>query len=312
MKDSGLRRVTLCILTYCRPRMLGRLLASVALIAVPTAWNLDVVVIDNDPARSGEPVVAEASAHLAVPLRYVVEERRGIPQARNRAVAEAGDAQWLVFLDDDQVPMADWLEQLDRTQRETGADVALGPVFAEYEEEPRTWVRDGRFLESDRFASGTEVPYWNARTSGVLIRMDRLRTLGARPFDERLALTGGEDHKLFDDLQHAGAAIVWADDAHVRDIVPPSRTTLRWLLQRSYRIGVTRSMLLRFDRVGLPRLAKRIGAGGRLMTIAAVSAARGPDRTTRIRALCWGATGLGLMAGVFGARYEEYQVIHGD
>jgi succinoglycan biosynthesis protein ExoM len=297
--------------TYRRPYRLGQLLGGLVGLRIPPAWELELVVVDNDPAGSARAVV-DAAGSLPMPVRYVVEPQRGIPQVRNRAVAEASGSDWILFLDDDQVPRPDWLEHLDRTQRETHADVTLGPSLSAYEGRPPAWLADGRFLDSERFATGTEVPYWNARTGGVLIRASAMRDIGPRPFDDRLALTGGEDHKLFLGMQHAGRRIVWCDEAEVSDFVPASRANLRWLMRRWFRIGITRTTILRLERPSGLRLIKRIGAGLRLIVAGIGTLFAGPDRTARIRALLRVMTGAGLIVGVFGVRYNEYRVTHGS
>jgi len=73
---------------------------------VPDWAEVVLCVVDNDAEGSGREVVEafEAEAVGRMGVRYVVEARRGIPMARNRAVEvalEAG-AEAVVFVDDDE------------------------------------------------------------------------------------------------------------------------------------------------------------------------------------------------------------------
>jgi glycosyltransferase involved in cell wall biosynthesis len=302
---------TLCITTYLRPDGLRSALDAVARLRVPARWELDVVVVDNDAAGSGKPVVDEARGR-GLDVRYLVEPARGISQVRNRAIAEATGSAWLLFLDDDEAPAADWLERLDAVQQATDADVTIGPSVPTFEVDPPAWIRDGGFFERERFATGDEIPFWHARTSGVLVRTAAFAHLGPRPFDEALALSGGEDRSFFERIHAAGGRFAWADDALVVETVPASRARLGWLLRRAYRTGNSRSTsLLRVERAGIARRAKRIGRG-------VLDVARGVGRAivasgtaSRVRGLQLAANGAGLVAGALGVRYEEYRRVHG-
>ena len=54
--------------------------------------------MDNDIQRSAEGVCS--SANLPWRLKYVVEPVRGISQARNRAVQEGSESEFIAFVDD--------------------------------------------------------------------------------------------------------------------------------------------------------------------------------------------------------------------
>ena len=59
----------------------------------------------------------------------------------------------------------------------------------------------------------------------------------ANPFDDKFNLTGGSDTLFFAKATKLGAKAVWVDDALVFEINPKSRVSVRWLLQRAYRLG---------------------------------------------------------------------------
>ena len=311
---AGAQRVALCILTYQRPHGLAATLDACAALRVPDGWSVDLVVVDNDPEESARAVVDDARSR-GVAVRYAAEHQRGIPFARNRAVAEASGATWLAFVDDDESPRPEWLEHIVEAQAVSGADVVLGPSVPTFDVEPPAWIRRGGFFERRGVAGadgpGAEIPYWYARTSGVLIRTDSITNLGPRPFDERLAASGGSDRALFESLAAAGARLAWAPDAVVVERVPGSRASLWWLLRRHFRIGNQRSLALVDAGASVPRRVLRAGRGARDVVVhLAVAAVRGPAER-RVAALQRAACGAGLVAGAAGFVYQEYRRTHG-
>lgn len=309
--DAPTRRATLCITTFLRPVGLTEALAAVERMRVPAGWDLDVVVVDNDPAGSARSI-ADASAQRGMPIRYVIEPTRGLSHVRNRCWSEASTRDWVIFLDDDEAPQEDWFERIDAAQRTAGADVTVGPSVPVYDQEPPAWVDEGRFFDRERFPTGTTIPYWHARTSGVLVRRAACAHLGDAPFDPYLALYGGEDRNFFAAVAAAGRTFVWADDAIVRERVPVSRTNVGWLVRRAFRTGNSRSMtLLRVERPGLPRRAKRAGRGALDIMRGALSFVTARSAVARVRALQRSATGAGLALGALGYRYSEYKKTHG-
>lgn len=310
MGSSGGTRVAVCVATMHRPVGLGALLASLADLEVPPDVLLRVVVVDNDAHGSARAVVEEWREKIPGDLLFVVEETRGIPYARNRGVSAAVDCDWIAFVDDDEVVDPRWLVELLRVARAYGADIVTGTVLPRFVEPPPTWVTKGRFFERTRRATGTVIPH--ARTSNALVAT-RLLTGSPAPFSERLALTGGSDTHFFQRVRLAGARIVWADDAVVTEAVPASRVHPRWLLQREYRRGNTRSLCLRDLEDSPRRRAKRVAAAG-VHVATGVGIVMSSTLRGRV-ALLHGARriafGLGLLTGLFGSGYQEYRVVHG-
>jgi len=305
--------VALCIVTLFRPEGLGNLLEGIRRLDVGPEGNLDlsVIVVDNDENGSARPVVERAAATLEWPVRYVIEPVRGIPHARNRAVAEAGEVDLLAFIDDDEVPEPDWLRVVLEVRQRAGATVVLGPSLPRFDEAPPAWIVRGGFFERTRFTTGEVIPSYYARTSGVLIER---AALGPDAFDVRFRYTGFEDTEFFSRVASRGGRIVWADEARVIETVPASRANLRWLLLRSYRNGACRSITLTvIDRAPLLRRLKRVIAGLSTIVAGVVTAAVGVvrGRAGVARGLQGAAYGSGLIGGLVGLGHDEYRVIHG-
>ena len=245
MSFQHLQRTTLAGSSASSSRDMFALLGALDGLAFDAAApEIFVVVVDNDASGSARPVCENARSWLRHPLRYTLEKRRGIPAARNAAVAAALDSDWIAFVDDDETPEPRWLEELLRVQREQAADVVTGPVVPRFAEDPPRWIAEGRFFASEPLPEGT--PRNTAHTNNVLVRTRDLLAL-ASLFDERL-VPNGEDTELFGRLADSGARVVWAPGAVVHELVPAERACLRWVLRRAFHIGVAASNIARLRR----------------------------------------------------------------
>jgi succinoglycan biosynthesis protein ExoM len=195
-----------------------------------------VVVVDNDAAGSARAVV-EALRAQGAPFRidYGLQPERNIARTRNRTVALA-EGDWLAFIDDDERAPTTWLESLMRVAASFSADGVLSPVEPRLPENAPAWIRRGRFYEYPRQPEGAIVPLNYMRFGNVLLRGSRVRAESG-PFDERYALSVGEDADLLVRLAHKGARIIWTDAAPVFEPVETARLTLRWLLRRAFAGG---------------------------------------------------------------------------
>jgi glycosyltransferase involved in cell wall biosynthesis len=305
-------KVDVCIVTYRRPRGLLRLLGALQELrfAAPPP-DLRIVVVDNDEQESARPVCEEAESWLAWPLVYAVEKRRGIPQARNTAVALALErADFVAFVDDDEAPDPDWLAELLRVQRSRHADAVAGPCLPAFEAPPPAWIERGGFFERPRHATGTRIDY--AFTHNVLVSTRALTDMPTL-FDERMALTGGSDSEFFARFVEWGHRIVWADAAVVSEWVPASRARLGWLLRRAFRVGTASTWIECQHRPG-PRAGLRsLLLAGRCLAKATLLLLAAPlrGRAAAGHALRLAADGAGRLAGLGGLRYAEYRLPHG-
>jgi len=311
--SEGNVRVAICVATYLRPEGLQRLLVALASAALPSrAPTVDVVVVDNDSKGSARELCESAREWLPFDLHYTIEKRRGIPQARNAALAVAMPfADFVVFTDDDVEPAADWLSELLRVQALYQADVVTGPNPPRFLEGPSSCIREGRFFDGEPRATGTLVDM--AATHNVLVRCGVFEKMDPL-FDERLPLQGCDDTEFFRRVAHAGHCMVWAQDALAYECIPASRATLRWLLNRSYRIANGRGSTALRSLEGLTGAQvftnglKCLARGGVHFSIA-VLLRRGV--VARVEALQRVASGAGWLSGLFGFRYDEYRRVHG-
>ncbi|MDJ0734023.1 MAG: glycosyltransferase family 2 protein [Nostocaceae cyanobacterium] len=304
--------ISVCIITYKRPEGLKRLLKSLnqltfKSIEVP---QIEVVVIDNDSAGLTVQFCQQMQSEFKWLLKTGIEPQRGISYARNRAIATADkNADFIAIIDDDEVPKPQWLEQLLLVQQEYNADVVAGPVLPYFpNENTPNWVKKGKFFDSERYSTGTQIDV--AYSNNVLTRGEILRKIDP-VFDERFALTGGEDSHLFMRLYKSGYKFVWADEAIVYEWIPKTRTNLKYILQRGYRSWSSHSLTERELYPSMPVQSMRIVKGIGLIVIGLLCLI--PAAFTQyhrfVGALLYIFRGGGTLAGLLGINYQEYKNI---
>jgi succinoglycan biosynthesis protein ExoM len=306
--------VLICIATHCRPRGLERLLKGIDALTFPKCapQTVTVVVVDNDPAQSAA-ATCEAHTSGPWPLVYVAEPRRGIPFARNAAVYAGRrlGAEFLAFIDDDEVPEPTWLDELLYVKRVSGAAVVTGPVLPAFEEAVPAWIERGGFFDRERHRTGTSLE--RAVTGNVLLRTDLLADTPA-PFDERKPLSGGTDTHLFSRIANAGHKIAWADEAIVYEWNPASRLTAKWLVRRSFRVSSNWSSTEMDLHPALSvRTARTIKALGRIAQgVVMLPVALIAGRHMFVKSAQHMAAGAGFIAGMTGHELEEYRTTLGS
>lgn len=276
--------ISICVCTFRRPEGLRRLLRSLQDLD-PATPSHEIIVVDNDAAASAEPIVREAQA-AGLPVQYFVEPVRGIARARNRTLAPA-TGEFVAFIDDDEEAHPQWLVRMWREVKRHDDDGGCGPVIPRFNDRTPRCLIEGRFFERPRFPTGTMLSPWQTRTGNVLIRRQRLMALPG-PFDERFNLTGGEDTHLFNSLIAADCRIIAVDSAIVYEHLPPNRTTLRWLLQRRFLVGMGGARFHAYTAPAVVRprwqrarpLARGIGWGVVGLLLWPLSRVRAVDRLT--------------------------------
>ncbi len=146
-------KTSIIICTYNRAADLRQTLAAINQVCVPGQISAELLVIDNGSTDATAEVVA-ASHSPNVPLRYVLEPRRGKGYAYNRGMMEA-EGEVFLFTDDDVRPPSDWIEGMcgPILRGETDA-VAGGVRIAPHLErgwmkrEHRCWLASTDWIES--------------------------------------------------------------------------------------------------------------------------------------------------------------------
>ncbi len=290
-------RIDIGICTYRRPE-LEETLRSLFTLDVPNGAEIRLIVADNDAGPSAAAMVESLRQASPFPIRYVHCPKSNISIARNACLTEC-DADYLAFIDDDEVADPQWLAELFAKAKDSGADAVLGPVQAVYGSESAGWMRHGDFHST--------LPVWvggrirTGYTCNVLLDM-RSHTIAGRRFALGLGQSGGEDTHFFTGVTDAGGRIEFARHAVVTEKVPEKRASFAWLAKRRFRSGQTHGRILAAKNAGLSRLRQTGIAALKLGYCAVASLATAFLPVTRNRYALRAALHAGAVSGTLGMR----------
>lgn len=293
-------RVLICIPTFQRPKMLKRLLEAIA--RLETSADISVLVADNDARQRAGLNLCLGLEGYRWRLTAVIAPERGIAQARNSLIEYAlmSDAEFIAMIDDDEWPEKSWIDQLLETAHLTGADLVQGSVL--FTSQSQSDIR--------RPTGPIALPQG---AGNLLIRRAVLQEMTAPWFDPQFGLSGGEDREFFVRLQRMGKRFAWSDEARAHSAIPKSRAGLAWRLRRSYSTGNSDMRVLLKHQISPPQLAielLKIAGSLLLSPLLAVILAPSPNRRAIPLKKLFRAAG--KLSALFGARYNEYAVIHGE
>jgi glycosyltransferase involved in cell wall biosynthesis len=314
-----LTTIAILIPTFRRPKGIIRTLDGIAKLSLSgfpdrfSDMSVHVIVADNDAAgQVGLRAVESVEPTFPFPLHKLAVEERGIPHSRNALLKHAVNvvgAEYSIFIDDDETPDPSWLRELLSVQFKTGADVVGGSVSATYEAEPPAWAHELGLYETPAAADG---PCSLVDSTANVLISNRVLSLITYPwFNPAFALTGGSDKEFFLKLKRHGATFAWSEGANVNELVPASRATQEWILQRAYRVGNLdmRLVLLSGSKSALAKEAViSLVALGTALCAYIVFWPFAAKRLTALRRL-WRQAG--KFAAFRGFMYEEYATIHG-
>ena len=224
-------RFSVCICTYRRPSVVDTVNSLLAQRGVPLS-QFEIIVADDDPGRGALEGIRYIAQSGRVSLQYVESAARNISACRNCCL-ESAKANWIAFIDDDQIAEPDWLQEMISTAAKFKADAVQCYVRGIYPPETPDWMKAGGAYTYDYGPTGTELQ--SAATSGILFRRD---LAGSREllFEKRSGLQV-EDADFFIRYIALGGKIVSCREAVANEVVPVGRVTPTYLRRKCRRHG---------------------------------------------------------------------------
>jgi glycosyltransferase involved in cell wall biosynthesis len=239
-------RIQVLIPTHGRKTLLARTLMTLGACRLPKNYA-GTIVIENGPQEGAEAAVADAAAaYPDLRLRYMHVEHANKSHALNEAVATVKEG-LVVFFDDDVRLHPYVLEAYAEAAREAGQGFYFGgPVAVDYERPPPPWLvpylpHSARgYALHDRGTMAEEYLGFN----WAAFALDLKAAAGFDPAFGPGSSTGatGQESEMQKRMRAQGLRPRDVEGALVWHYVPRSRCSLRWLLRRHYRMGLSRGL----------------------------------------------------------------------
>lgn len=232
-----MKNLIICLCSSGTRETLKSSLASLESQHAPQDIEISILLVDNSRDALLRDLIDDRT-NPGLSLCYLHEPRSGIPFARNAALKQARSqlADWVAFIDDDEIAPRHWVSQLLAHLNTNHADAVVGEV--------------GRCetLEAAIQSAGNRQPQAirkrlprvkTAVTSNVLLA-SRIYSESAMAlnFDEKMVF-GGSDREFFMRAIQKGAKIVYAANELVYETWPIERRKPAYLLMRWFRHGVS-------------------------------------------------------------------------
>jgi glycosyltransferase involved in cell wall biosynthesis len=181
--------ITLQLCTYNRAHLLKRVLRG---CFEQSTSEYEVVLVNDGSTDDTEAVIEEARALAPIRFKAINQTNRGLARSRNVGI-EMASGQRIIFIDDDVLPMPNFIEEHQRAAHAHPLDVVRGAVIMteSFEHLPAPYWSPFRDYSGNFF--------W---TSNVSVPVDTLRKVGA--FNENFNEYGWEDIDLGLRLRNEG------------------------------------------------------------------------------------------------------------
>jgi succinoglycan biosynthesis protein ExoM len=235
-QDLKPEHISVCICTFKRPCLLEKLLYALDEQCTEGLFSFSTVVVDNDLTESARDTVKRMAKEVKYRIEYYVEPRQNIALARNKAILNAkGD--FIAMIDDDEVPIKEWLLNLCKTLHFCKADGVLGPVRPSFTPQTPQWLIKSGLCERRPCQTGKILTCEDQLRTGNVMVHRRIFNNYKNLFEEQFGRTGGEDIAFFDKRIEEGYTLVWCEEAPVYEEVTAERCSLSFYLKKYIRMG---------------------------------------------------------------------------
>jgi glycosyltransferase involved in cell wall biosynthesis len=210
--EPGLRPAAASIIVCTRNRAvsLREALASICAMERDPSVPTELIVVDNGSTDATADVVASIALEAPIPVKYLLETRKGVSIAKNRGLA-ASCGELIMFTDDDCVVRSDWLTTAIRLFASNPRGVFGGRVDLHNPADLPITIKTS--LKPDRLRTAYEAPGFLHGCNMVFCRhvLDRIG-----PFDVRFGpgspLHAAEDTDLVYRGYCAGYSVTYEPD----------------------------------------------------------------------------------------------------
>lgn len=308
--ESVLPRVAVYVCTYKRNAELLRMLDSLEVAAENAAsrYQLAVVVVDDNPDRAAEKLVESSTHSFPLGLHYRWCGSGNVAKARNAGLAagmELGD--WVAMVDDDQVVVPEWLNEIMTVQEDTNADAVTAPVLARFPDDSPDWLTNQPF--GDLWGTPAKpdgVAVTDLQTANSVISVQFLKDNPTVRFSDDLGKSGGEDMVFYRAALDAGLKAHYSHHAVNWELESSERATYGYQLRRCLWHGNTEAITnLRAGRDSRARLLARSVKRGIAALTHPIQQAKKREAPQFRYAFAYSLQSVGMVLGVLGVRMKH-------
>ncbi len=230
----------ICICTYNRNDSLIRCLKSINNLHVVLNIKIKIVIVDNSIKYNSYRPVNKLRKSYKYKIIQLHEKRRGVVFARNKCLNKLRkiNPKFICFFDDDCIVDRFWLKNVFKIIKSTKAEIVTGPQLSLKKSSlnKSNLINYSRFFEKKYKGDIIRVNW--AASNNVFLVYDIIKK-HKLIFDKTLNKFGiGEDQLFFSKLSSFGHKIYWSKTIRVFEDIHEHRLSLKWLIQRSFRLGV--------------------------------------------------------------------------
>ena len=228
-------KLSICIPTYNRNESLKKCIKSINKIKIKNKIKINIIIVDNSKNNNLLKIKKQLIKNSKFKILFLTEKKRGVVFARNKYLKKIkiSNPDYICFFDDDCVVDKNWLKNSLKTIKSKNADIVTGPQI----------YLNKKF---SNYSSLFEKNYGNkkiyrvqwAASNNVLINYKIIKK-NKLFFDKKLNKFGvGEDQLFFLQISNIGYKIFWNKNVKVYEKIHQHRQNYKWLIERSYRLGV--------------------------------------------------------------------------
>ncbi|HWC00673.1 MAG TPA: glycosyltransferase family 2 protein [Bryobacteraceae bacterium] len=281
--------ISILLSTRNRASELRRALESLMIPANLSAEDWEIIIVDNGSSDHTAELCAEFAQRYPRHFRALSEPTPGKSRALNRALSHVR-GEILALIDDDVICDPGYLAGLRKTFSDGFADIAQGRTFVDYHCPRPDWFDhsfDQMMLLTDLGEQRLELHrgFWGVN---VAMPMQAITKVGGFCLEigPGAASGLGEDGELAVRLKSSGYRLFYSPHMVLRHQVSGQRLTKRYVLGRSYRIGMSIAYYTERPPVPLWRYTLYVGKTLALRTMKAAGLQLRGRTTQAMACLC--------------------------
>jgi len=228
-------KLSICIPTYNRNESLKKCIKSINKIKIKNKIKINIIIVDNSKNNNLLKIKKQLIKNSKFKILFLSEKKRGVVFARNKYLKKLkiSSPDYICFFDDDCVVDKNWLKNSLKTIKSKNADIVTGPQIYLNKK-----VSNYSKLFEKNYGNKKIYRVKWAASNNVLINYKIIKK-NKLFFDKKLNKFGvGEDQLFFLQISNIGYKIFWDKNVKVYEKIHQHRQNYKWLIERSYRLGV--------------------------------------------------------------------------